>query len=656
MPGNTASIILKAKSTEIRKGTDDLKKMDRQAGRTEKATKRLGKSFASMGRVAGVAAGAMAAVFTRAVIKNTIEQDHAVAQLNASLKSTGRFTEEASKAMQDHAAALQQVSTFGDEAIITMQSQLLTFVKLGGEVLPRTTQAVLDLSAKMDQGLKESAVQLGKALNDPVANLGALSRVGIQFTDAQTDLIKSLAETNRLSEAQGIILDVLEEQFEGSAAAARKTLGGALKVLSNNFGDLLEVSGDGTSGVTGSINQLADTLAKPEVKEGFQTLAAGALSFLEIVAQLPGAVGFLRDELKQLFGIVDTQDFVRRDEEIAELEEQLVDARESASAWWRTENNIFSARATSLEREIALKKEALEQDRLAAAQKSKKSAQTVESTAAGVAGAVGVLKNETDATNELNEAKKTSLSIQQRFIDFARDAVAARTDQIGRTEEYIEQLEFENSLIGLGNAAREEAIALRRLESDATVDQVNTVKKLIAERHALGTELETAGREAGVTDGQGFDGAGFFSGFVESAARGKDAMRDFVTSAISDLTRLLIQKQLLGSFGGGGGSFGGFFGSLFGSSTGSQVGALLDAPGMFANGGDFSANDPMIVGERGPELIVPRKSGTVIPNDKVGGNVTSITVNLPPQTQRITAQQTADEVSRVQSRAVSRNR
>ena len=46
-----------------------------------------------------------------------------------------------------------------------------------------------------------------------------------------------------------------------------------------------------------------------------------------------------------------------------------------------------------------------------------------------------------------------------------------------------------------------------------------------------------------------------------------------------------------------------------------------------ANGGPVSGGSPYIVGERGPELFVPSNSGTVVPNNALGGNV-SIVVNV----------------------------
>ena len=53
------------------------------------------------------------------------------------------------------------------------------------------------------------------------------------------------------------------------------------------------------------------------------------------------------------------------------------------------------------------------------------------------------------------------------------------------------------------------------------------------------------------------------------------------------------------------------------------LGAASDAAsmfaGFFAGGGDVLANRPAIVGERGPELFMPRTAGHIIPNHQLGG-------------------------------------
>lgn len=65
-----------------------------------------------------------------------------------------------------------------------------------------------------------------------------------------------------------------------------------------------------------------------------------------------------------------------------------------------------------------------------------------------------------------------------------------------------------------------------------------------------------------------------------------------------------------------------FIGGIFGGPDGAKGGTK-------AGGGPVAAGMPYIVGERGPELFVPRSSGTVVPNNQlIGGGSTSITVNV----------------------------
>lgn len=171
------------------------------------------------------------------------EQNKAIAQVEAGLKSTANQVGFTSKELQKMATDLQNKTLFGDEVILKdATAQLLTFTNISGENFARTQQAALDLATRLDGDLKGASIQLGKALNDPVANLSALSRSGIQFSDEQKGLIKTLAETGRLAEAQTLILDELNKQYGGSAQAAAEADGGFTQ-LANSFGDLQEIIG-----------------------------------------------------------------------------------------------------------------------------------------------------------------------------------------------------------------------------------------------------------------------------------------------------------------------------------------------------------------------------------------------------------------------------
>jgi hypothetical protein len=210
----------------------------------ESAVKRTGQSMQRIGRTLTVGLTAPLVAFGVSAVKSWGEQEQALAQVRSALESTGGVAGRTFKQLAAQASALQGKSLFGDEEILQkLTANLLTFTNISTRAFDRTQQAALDLSARLGQDLQTSAIQLGKALNDPVANLGALSRAGIQFSADQKTLIKSLAETGDIAKAQSLILDELEKQYGGAAAAAAAAGTGPIKQLANSFGDLQEEVG-----------------------------------------------------------------------------------------------------------------------------------------------------------------------------------------------------------------------------------------------------------------------------------------------------------------------------------------------------------------------------------------------------------------------------
>jgi len=135
------------------------------------------------------------------------------------------------------------VTGTGDEVIMSSQAILATFKNIKGDNFKLTTEAVLDMATVMKTDLKSAALQLGKALNDPVTQMSALTRSGVSFTEKQKEMVKQFVEQNKLGEAQTLILKELRSQFGGAAKAAGQTLGGQMKRLAAGFGDVEEKIG-----------------------------------------------------------------------------------------------------------------------------------------------------------------------------------------------------------------------------------------------------------------------------------------------------------------------------------------------------------------------------------------------------------------------------
>jgi len=196
------------------------KTIERDFSGLQKTMKLTGAGMTALG-------GAMSATVTPAVIafgKQSVaefnESERAVRQVESAMKSMGGVSGKTIDQLKGLADSIQMNSLYDDEAVLTdVIEKLLTFGNVAGETFDQAAQAAVDMSARFDQSLKASAIQLGKALQDPIKGVGALSRVGVQFTQQQKDQIEELVKNNDLLGAQAIILGELKKQTEGAAAA-----------------------------------------------------------------------------------------------------------------------------------------------------------------------------------------------------------------------------------------------------------------------------------------------------------------------------------------------------------------------------------------------------------------------------------------------------
>lgn len=277
----------KQSSGETKKFTTAEQKATRATDQLKASLNGGSKTFSFLkGAILG-AAGAFGAYLVasasiRKFVDNTIEAQRVQSQLKAALESTNGASGQTIKSLNDQAAALQKVSNYGDEVVNSAQSILLTFTGIAGDTFPRATRAVIDLSERMGTDLKSAAIQLGKALNDPAVGMSMLTRSGITFSEAQKEVVKKLVETNKLAEAQAVILNEVEKEFGGSARAARETLGGALTSLANAWGDLFEMSGGASEMLRSAIENLITAIQNPAFINFVQMIGVGLFGAMEV--------------------------------------------------------------------------------------------------------------------------------------------------------------------------------------------------------------------------------------------------------------------------------------------------------------------------------------------------------------------------------------
>lgn len=203
----------------------------------------LGKVGGIASKAAGVFAGAFVAKqgfdFLGGLVKDATESRRVLAETEQAIKATGGAANVSAKDVSALADSLSRKTGIDDEQIQSAENLILTFKGIqnvagkGNDIFNQATKATLDLS-KQFGGLDASAVQIGKALNDPIQGVTALSRVGVQFTDQQKDQIKVLVESGRTLEAQKIILGEINAQV-GGQAEAQATAADKLKVVWGNL-------------------------------------------------------------------------------------------------------------------------------------------------------------------------------------------------------------------------------------------------------------------------------------------------------------------------------------------------------------------------------------------------------------------------------------
>ena len=262
----------------------------------------------------------------------------------------------------------------------------------------------------------------------------------------------------------------------------------------------------------------------------------------------------------------------------------------------------------------------------------------------------------------INDLNREQQKYGKTLLDIEGQEVAAYTNIAKRIEKEQKELDIKNQLLFIDQKTmdmRSEDAQLTKdlylseqkrldaiqeinrnnlLDADgkkALIDRENaladaTERYLRAQNQAVKAQREGTGEQGFLKEGTKFfrdmptdleNGAKAFQsvmGNMESALdnfvrTGKLSFKSLARSIIQDLIAIQLRasatgifKQLFGMYAGGG------FGT--GNAFGNQ-----DLGGFLAEGGSANANTPYVVGERGPELFVPRSSGTVIPNHALAG-------------------------------------
>lgn len=287
----------------------------------EKSAKQAGGGFDALGEIAS---GAMRRIGEAAInavgsglsmigdfftdsIKEATDFQNVFAQTQAVIESTGAaagLTADDMANLASDLSAANGMSLFSDDAILSAQNVLATFKEIKGTTFEGATASIIDMSQAMGMDLQSATIQVGKALNDPIGGISALSRVGVQFTDEQKGVIESLVKTGDVAGAQAIILDELNSQFGGSAAAAVDTYAGQMTVLNEQFNDVKQGVGEALLPILTELGNAAVTHLVPAV----QTMADSFKNWVDSVDWV-GVQSLIGDVFTQISDAVSSVDW-----------------------------------------------------------------------------------------------------------------------------------------------------------------------------------------------------------------------------------------------------------------------------------------------------------------------------------------------------------
>lgn len=265
--------------------TNGLTDVQRQLKATGERMQKVGAGMATVGAGMSVAITAPFIALGAHLLQGSQDAAHAAGQVQAALTSMGDASGKTMEQLTATAESLRNLSGVDDDEILTkLTANMLSFGNIAGDAFDRAQLAALNLSARMQGDLQGATMMIGKALNDPLKGLAALGRAGIQFTDIQKAQIKAMVGVGDAAGAQGIMLNELERQFGGAAAAAGnadawKPMKTALMDLEGAFEPLVR------DVMTPLIGKLA------EITRAFAALSPQTQKFIAIGATVAAALG-----------------------------------------------------------------------------------------------------------------------------------------------------------------------------------------------------------------------------------------------------------------------------------------------------------------------------------------------------------------------------
>ena len=549
-------------------------------------------------------------------------------KLEAIIKATGGSAQQTAVDIENLAQSIGINTLASVQGARDAAGVLLTFKSISGETFGEVLKLSQDLAAVGFGSINTAALQLGKALEEPEIGLSALRRVGVSFTEQQKEQIKVLSLTGRQQEAQALIIKALKEQVGG---AAFDTLGERITLF-------FEKSAAGqkiVQSLTNVINGLSNILGKfiPEPLELSDNLRVLNNNFKETDEQILKNIQRINELTIKEDNLRKTKEKRKVQKEIRELEEATAKlqsenlARQQKIDLLNKEKEVINKasdiadksiqkiiRATERETELANARGAQNKflqlrNKLEDSLRSKlgESAEATEAINEQLERNKNLLLETALAEHERQLAIENTRSLEEKTLKTRTkiaDTIALLSARDAKSQAMLNEIFKERDrLLAL---FKDEPDRLKRVneellkqipliteQTEAFFNQTERLKDINEIAEGIGTSFESAGKK--ITDA-----------FIE----GKTASLDFkeiLRALLIDIQKTIIQVIILDQVKAQVTSIAkGFLPSLFGGGT-------------KATGGAVQADKPTLVGERGPELFVPRTAGSIVPSSLTPG-------------------------------------